>query len=179
VKTIALAASLLAIGMIAAAACYDAPAEEPEGPPPAGPGRELVRLEYRREGERVPIRESAQVPDPVNGGARVSLRLRNLGDAASGAFNPATLNLGAGAGNAVSLPTTHGTMILYARRDGTLGAEPDAEPLAGLEIPSVEGGALSFSAVVEPLVLAGVYLYELDVTAVAGPTTIEVTVTAE
>ncbi len=162
-----------------AVACADASEEDLEGPDPAGPGRQVSVVTYTVGGARQRVHDSQQVVDPVSGGSMISVRLRNLGDAASGNFYPATVNVGAGAENDIVLPSDRGPLTLYLQRDGTLGLVPDIRQLVPMEIPAVEDGPVEFKAQVEPLILAGVYRFEFDITTNGGPATIEVSVAVE
>lgn len=168
---------LLSLAFVTAA-CFNGPTPEAEGPAPAGSGREVLRREYAVD-QRVTLRETAQVPDPVSGGSKLYVRFRNLGDASSGEFHPASLLVGAGALGEVQLPTDGGVRRLYLHPDGSLQSEAPTEPATEMAIPAVDAGALAFSTETETLVLSGTYRFELDVNAPSGATSIEVTVAAE
>ena len=171
---------VLLVGLAAfAAGCADASEEDIEGPEAAGPGRQLLVVDYSLVGARQPVHDSQQVADPVSGGSSVSVRLRNLGDPASGNFYAATVNIGAGAAADIVLPAASGALKLYLQRDRTMALVPDIGQMVAFEIPSVEDGPVEFTAQVERLVLAGVYRLDLDITTTGGPATIEVSVAVQ
>ena len=170
--------SLLLCIAFLAVGCFNGPTPEAEGPSPAGPGREVLRREYIVD-QRLTLREQAQVPDPVSGGSRLTLRFRNLGDPASGELHPASLLVGAGSLGAMLLPTDGGVRRLYLHADGTLRSDAPEEPATEMTIPAVDAGVLAFTTDTDALVLSGTYKFELDFNAPSGQTSVEVTVAAE
>ena len=159
--------------MASAAGCYDGAPTVADVPPQQSAGRILLQQQFLHDGARRAVRQSVEVRDPLSANSNLELRLRNLGNPTTGDIARSVVNLGAAIEGSIVLPTDRGPLTLFLRSDGTLADTPQEGPLVTLPIPAGGEEALVFRATLQPLVLAGIYRFALDITTDEGSSNIE------